>query len=121
MIRRYGVERLNEVVEKALKGKLPKLVKTLADKHILLLERDQFTLRELRIYDKIEERRTVFPNLAKVHEIWFADTVFYETDNYVRFELYDGRVLVQTLGFLDEQLIERSENGMPSSDVRVLL
>jgi hypothetical protein len=120
MIRRYGEERLGEVVEGALRKKLPKLVKTDADKHILLFERDQFTLSELSIYDKIEERRAMFSDLAKVHEVWFAETVFYETDKYVRFELYDSGVLVQTLGFLDGRLIERSENGMPSSDVHTL-
>ena len=100
IIRRYGVERLGEVVEKALKAKLPKLVKTEADKRILLLERDQFTLSELSIYDEIEVRRAMFPDLAKVHEVWFAETVFYDTDKYVGFELYNGRILVQTLGFL---------------------
>jgi hypothetical protein len=94
-------------------------VKTKADKRILLLERDQFTLKELSIYDEIEVRRTMFPDLAKVHEVWFAETVFYESDKYVGFELYDSRILVQTLGFLDGRLLERSENGMPS-DVHVL-
>lgn len=119
-IRRYGVGYLDEVVEKALQQKLPKLVKVEADKRILLLERDQFALNELSIFDKIEERRAVFPDLARVHEIWFAETVFYESDRYVRFELYDNRVLIQTLAFLDGMLIERSENGIPSSDVHVL-
>ena len=114
MIRRYGVERLDEVVEKALKEKLPKLVKTKADKHILLLERDQFTLSELRIYEEIEKRRVMFPDLAKVDEVWFAETVFYTSDKYIRFELYDSRTLVQSLAFLDGQLIGRSENGMPT-------
>lgn len=120
MIRRYGEESLGEAVQKALEEKLPKLVKTEADKRILLLERDQFTLSELSIYDVIEERRAMFPDLAKVHEVWFAETVFYEINKYVRFELYDSRTLVQSLGFLDGRLIERSENGMPSSDVHIL-
>lgn len=105
-IRRYGVGQLGGAVEKALKEKLPKLVRTVADKRILLLERDQFTLRELDIYDEIEKRRKNFPDLAKVHEVWFVETAFYETDKYVGFELYDNRVLIQTLDFLDGQLIE---------------
>lgn len=44
LIRRYGDTHLGEVVEKALREKLPKLVRTEADKRILLLERDQFEL-----------------------------------------------------------------------------
>ncbi len=118
MIRRYGEERLGEVVEKALTEKLPKLAKTAADKRILLLERDQFPLSELDIYDEVEKRRVMFPDLAKVDEVWFAETVFYTTDNYVRFTLYDSRELRQSLGFLNGQLIERSENGMPQSPRR---
>lgn len=116
MIRRYPVERsLGEVVEKALRQKLPKLVKTEADRRILLLERDQMTLSELSIYDEIEKRSIVFPDLAEVHEIWFAETVFYELAKYVGFQLYDGdRALVQTLEFLGGHLIARSENGVPS-------
>ena len=122
IIRRYGVGRLGEVIEKALRKKLPKLVKTAADKRILLLECDQFTLSELDIYDKIKEHRAMFPDLAKIHEIWFANTVFYgiNKNKYVLFSLYDSGGLVQALGFLDGQLIERSENSMPSSDVHAL-
>lgn len=37
---------LDKLVEKALKNKIPKLLRTKADKHILLLERDQISNRE---------------------------------------------------------------------------
>ena len=114
LIRRYGQENLGQVVEKALQKKLPKLVNTEADKRILLLERDQWKLMELSIYDEIEKRRVVFPDLAKVHEVWFAETVFYQTAKYVYFQLYDSQAaLVQTLGFGEGRLINRSENGIP--------
>jgi hypothetical protein len=116
LIRRYGDIRLGEVVEKALRAKLPKLVRTEASKRILLLERDQFTLDERSIYDEVEKRRAMFPDLAKVHEVWFAETVFYEKfggQKSVFFNLYDGQSLVKTLGFWDGQLIDKSENGIP--------
>ena len=112
LIRRYGDVHLGEVVEKALRAKLPKLVRTAADKRILLLERDQWKLHPLSIYDEIENRRAMFPDLAKVHEVWFADTVFYQIDQCVFFEMYDGQTLVQTLGFMGGQLIDKSENGI---------
>lgn len=67
----------------------------------------------MSIYDEIEKRRAMFPDLAEVHKAWFAETVFYETAKCVSFELYDSRALVQTLGFMGGQLIHRSENGIP--------
>ena len=116
LVRRYGEIRLGEVVEKALRAKLPKLVRTEASKRILLLERDQFRLAERSIYDEIDKRRAMFPDLAKVHEVWFADTVFYESfggQKSVFFNLYDGQSLAKTLGFWDGHLIDKSENGIP--------
>jgi hypothetical protein len=116
LVRRYGEPRLGEVVEKALRAKLPKLVRTEASKRILLLECDQFTLTERNIYDEIEKHRAMFPDLAKVHEVWFADTVFYESfggQKSVIFNLYDDQSLVKTLGFWDGHLIDKSENGIP--------
>jgi hypothetical protein len=116
LIRRYGDTRLGEVVEKALKEKLPKLVRTDADKRILLLERDQFTLNEQSIYDEIEQHRAMFPDLAKVDEIWFAETVFYErfgAQKCVFFNLYNSQSQVKALGFWNGRLIHKLENGVP--------
>jgi hypothetical protein len=87
-------------------------VRTDADKRILLLERDQLPLNEQSIYDEIAQRRAMFPDLAKVHEIWFAETVFYErfgAQKCVFFNLYNGQSQVKTLGFLEGQLIHKSE------------
>jgi hypothetical protein len=112
LVRRYGDTHLGEVVEKALREKLPKLVRTDVDERILLLERDQLPLNEQSIYDEIAQRRAMFPDLAKVHEIWFADTVFYErfgAQKCVFFNLYNGQSQVKTLGFSEGQLIHKSE------------
>jgi hypothetical protein len=44
LVRRQQVTNdLDKVIEKALRKKLPKLVNTKADRHVLFLERDQFT------------------------------------------------------------------------------
>jgi hypothetical protein len=75
------------VVENALSAKLPKLVRAEADRRLLLLERDEFTLPEEAINNEIERRRSSFPELNKVHEIWFAETVFFESQGHVEFSL----------------------------------
>ena len=114
LIRRYGDIRLDEVIETALRNKLPKLVRTKADTRMLLLERDPFTLAPLRIYDAIEQRRARFPDLADVDEIWIVEAPGFTTDHQsAYFERYDRRVLVRTLTFLDGQLIGQSADGVP--------
>jgi hypothetical protein len=51
---------LDKVVEKALRRKLPKLVNTEAGRHILLLERDQFTFPPELIFAEIERSARTF-------------------------------------------------------------
>jgi hypothetical protein len=109
-VRRQQVDNnLGDVVEKALRKKLPKLVKTLADKRILLLERQHMNLLPKSICDEIEKRKSIFPELADVHEIWVTETMFYEKENedYVGFELYENGCLVQRFDFQDGQLFMR--------------
>ena len=114
LIRRYGDIRLDEVIEKALRTKLPKLARTTADTRMLLLERDPFTLAPLHIYDAIEQQRAVFPDLADVQEIWIVEAPGFTTDHQCAyFERYDRRMLVRTLTFLDGQLIGASVDGVP--------
>ena len=116
LIRRYGPIDLGETVDKALKAKLPKLVKTVADKRILLLERSQWTLSELEIHDQIEKHRTGFPALAKVDEVWFVETVTASADGlsgYVDFKLYVNRERVETIAFNNGAPFSRSKNGIP--------
>lgn len=79
---------LGQVVEKALRTKLKKLLKYSADKRILLLERNEFTLPETSILREIERLRPSFPDLSKIEEIWFAETVFFEAWGSVEF--HDG-------------------------------
>jgi hypothetical protein len=108
-VRRQQVDNnLGDVVEKALRKKLPKLVKTKAAKRILLLERQHMLLRPESIYNEIEKRKSIFAQLANVHEIWMTETIFYESDDYLRFELYENGALVQSLDFKDGQLFGRA-------------
>jgi len=90
---------LDKVVEKALRRKVPKLVNTNADCHILLLERDQFTLHPKLIFAEIERQRPKFPLLERVDEIWEVETVFYKQGGYVGFELPRGERLLATMQF----------------------
>jgi hypothetical protein len=112
MIRRYGDLRIGEVVEKALNAKLPKLAGTEADKRILLLERNQMQLDELEILNEVDRRRSQFQQLSDVHEIWFAETVFFESEQYVDFNRYQNGDAVSTLEFHRGRLSARYENGM---------
>jgi hypothetical protein len=66
---------LGDVIEKALKKKLPKLVNTAADKRILLLERQHINLFPQRMLQEIEKRRASFPDLAGVDKIWIIETI----------------------------------------------
>jgi hypothetical protein len=99
---------LGAVVKKALKMKLPKLISTEADRRILLLERDEFTLPESAIHKEIEKRRRMSSDLGKVNEIWFAETVFFHSAEYVRFSLISSGVETRALAFHRGQLITRS-------------
>jgi hypothetical protein len=90
---------LDKVVEKALRRKLPKLVNTKAGRHILLLERDQFTFQPELIFAEIERQRSNFPLLDQVDEIWEVETVFYKQGGHVGFELPKGDRLLATMHF----------------------
>ena len=96
LIRRYGSFDIEATVEKALLAKLPKLANTAADMRILLLERNQWSLDEKRIWQAIQQRAAAFPLLSKIDEIWFAETVFYDAStnpnwrDYLRFSQYAG-------------------------------
>ena len=79
MVRRQQVTNdLDKVIEKALRRKLPKLVKTKADRHVLFLERDQFTFSPDLMFAEIERQRPHFPLLEQVDEIWHVETIFVE-------------------------------------------
>jgi hypothetical protein len=114
-VRRQQVEdNFDEIIEKALRMKLPKLVNTVADKRILLLERQHMNLRQLKMLDEIDKQRASFPGLAYVDEIWILETIFYGTafgGNYLRFELFENGDEVGSFDFDDGKLMMKLENG----------
>ena len=102
---------LGLMVENALRRKLKRLARTEAEHRILLLERDRMSLDERRILREIEARRADFAELAVIDEIWFAETMFYERDACVLFNLYDGNKRAASLTFLRGRLITKFEKG----------
>lgn len=113
-VRRQQVsDDLGDVIGKALRKKLPKLVAQKADKRILILERQHWNLVPKQILDEIEKHRAGFSELSAVHEIWILETIDYEQSGYFRFELYRNDKLVGSLDFQGGVLTGRSENGMP--------
>ncbi len=106
---------LGDVIEKALKKKTPKLANTTADKRILLLERQHMNLSPQRMLGEIEKRRPSFPDLAGVDEIWIIETIFYGTafgGTYLRFERYEGDVVVGSFDFEGGKLMMKFEEGI---------
>lgn len=108
---------LGDVVEKALRNKVPKLVNTKADRRILLLERQHMNLLPEMMLKEVEDRRASFPDLALVDEIWIIETIFYGTafgGTYLRFELYNRNGdLIRSFDFSEGKLISESEDGWP--------
>lgn len=111
-VRRQQMEsNLGEVIDKTLKKKLPKLVRTHADKRILFLERQHMNLYPKRMLDEVEKRKSTWPDLARVDEIWILETMFYERDFYLRFERFEKGTLVGSLDFQGAELLDKFENG----------
>jgi hypothetical protein len=114
-IRRQQTEdTLGEVIEKMLRKKLPKLVKTAATKRVLLLERRHLNLHPKSIYDEIEIRRDQFPELAHVNEIWIVEKMPFFRPGDAHFELYKAGECIRSFGFYDGELRTRSEDGIPA-------
>jgi hypothetical protein len=104
-VRRQQIENnLGDIVEKALRTKLPKLINTDAEKHILFLERQHMNLSPTSMLDEIDNRKSMFPDLAAVNEIWIVETMFYDTDSHLRFEHYENGTLVGSLDFLEREI-----------------
>lgn len=105
LVRRQQVTNdLDKVIEKALRRKLPKLVKTKADRRLLFLERDQFTFYPELIFAEIERQRSHFPLLEQVDEIWHVETIFFE-QGYVYFELRKGAEIAASFMFEGDVLM----------------
>ena len=114
LVRRQQVtNNLDRVIEKALRMKLPKLVNTKGDRHVLLLERDQLTFDPDLIFAEIERQGANSPLLEKIDEIWHVETIFYKQGGYVDFELWKGDQLLATIAFENETLVGHSKDGIP--------
>ena len=103
---------LEAIVEKALRTKIPKLVATAADKRILLLERDQIALGDHEIYRQIVKLSGAFPDLARIDEIWIANTSILASEHWASFSLMDGRGLVELLIFENAALKSRRDDRL---------
>ena len=101
---------LDAIVEKALRTKIPKLIGTPADKRILLLERDQIGLGDSQVYREIVKLAPQFPDLARVDEIWIANTSILASEGWAYFTLLDGRGLVELLTFENAVLKTRRDD-----------
>jgi hypothetical protein len=78
-------EQFAEAVVHSVEQKIGKLVKTGADRRILLFQREwlAYSVRDLGgVLDSLAPR---FPELAQVDEIWLVDSVFRERDGYLEF------------------------------------
>lgn len=105
--RQQTLDDLDKVIERALRAKLAKLVGTVADRRILLLERQHMILDPARIIAEIEKRKPSFSDLNAVDEIWVVDASVYGTsfgNDYLAFMRYeDGRKITE-FHFYDGQL-----------------
>lgn len=104
---------LDKVIEKALRTKLPKLIREPADRHVLFLERNRFNFFPDLIFAEIDRQRPRFPLLESVDEIWHVETIFFKSHGYVYFELPKGGKVLESFTFQNEVLLEHSKNGMP--------
>jgi hypothetical protein len=106
---------LSDVVSKALRMKIPKLVGTPAKKHILLLERQHMNLDQQSVLDEIENQRASHPDLVHVDQIWFVDTTFYGTEfggTCLRFDRFENRAEISSFDFSDGHLMTKFEDGV---------
>jgi hypothetical protein len=103
---------LEAIVEKALRTKIPKLVATAAEKRSLLLERGQIALGDSQIYAQIVKIAPSFPDLARIDEIWMANTAILSSEQWVSFSQMDGRGLVELLIFENGALKSRRDDRL---------
>jgi len=103
---------LGAIVDKALRTKIAKLVKTPADKRVLLLECEQMALAESNVYREVVKLAPRYPDIGKIDEIWFADTSGLASEGWASFELMDGRGLVEVLTFQNGVLQQRRDDRL---------
>ncbi len=103
-ISRYGYADTAESVDRALHRKLPKLTKTVAQRRILMFERNQMTQIEGRMFEIVEMLKDKYPDISLVHEFWCVETIGYEEDKprderVLFFSRFSGIERVETLMF----------------------
>jgi len=74
---------LDTIVEKAIQRKVPKLARANADKKLLFLQREHSSMSETEILADIEKLAPLHADLAKIDEIWFANTSSMESEGWV--------------------------------------
>jgi hypothetical protein len=75
----------SDMVRKALAAKLPKLVKTLADSRILLMEDASMILGMTSFSHEIDVAREDYPDLGRVDSVWLAHTPVWDSERVVWF------------------------------------
>ena len=101
---------LASIVEKALRTKIPKLVRTIADKRILLLELEQVSLGDSQVYEEVSKLAPDFPEISKIDEVWFANTSILLSEGWACFTLVDGRGHVEWMTFENAVLKDRRDD-----------
>jgi hypothetical protein len=76
-------------------------------------------LNERSILRGVDARWSDFPDLAKVDQIWFAETMFYERDNCAEFHWYESDKKVDSLTFLRGRLITKFHRGVATVVERI--
>lgn len=109
LIRRIADIDARGVIDKALNSKLTKLVAVEGAKKILLLEMNQWNMNAEMFNAELRRRQQDFPNLSKVDEVWFVDSMGYPTlTDYSHFRA-DGNE--DSYIFSHNRLIGRHWNG----------
>jgi hypothetical protein len=102
---------LGENIEEALRRKLPKLVETVADKRVLLIEREHISLADTQIMLEIARLVPTFPQLKDVHEIWIVEISIWASENHVYFRHLNGQSIIETMVFEDGLLKQRRDHA----------
>jgi len=79
-----------------------------------MLERDQGFVYAETVLQEIDRSRPQFAELARVDEIWIADTASFDTKKeYVDFQRYENASMVESFTFFRGELESMSKNNLP--------
>lgn len=74
-----------DAVKHSVTRKLGKLIAARSDRRILLFEKEWLAYSPWQLADVINSLLPQFPDLARVDEVWLAETVFLARDGYINF------------------------------------